>query len=293
MTMNSTKISTEINNTSENSMLEKFTLLDILLVIAENLRMLVFGPLIAGLIAFLCVTLLPKTYVSTAILKAEQVTASLMNSASVLDPVASNLGYTQKFELDEARLKLKKQIQVNFDSKDKLLNLTVQAETPQAAHALSQAILSQTYIKSQPRDSERMRLQKQLEQARIREKDANQSAQILAKKLESTNMTGASEVAQGYAQIIRVVQESQKAQADIEIQLNGIDSSALVQEPTLPSKHKESKRWLISILVAQAIAFFIIVYIFVNKSLINSKEDDNTTRKISDIKNALIKAVKF
>ncbi len=97
MTMNSTKISTEINNTSENSMLEKFTLLDILLVIAENLRMLVFGPLIAGLIAFLCVTLLPKTYVSTAILKAEQVTASLMNSASVLDPVASNLGYTQKF----------------------------------------------------------------------------------------------------------------------------------------------------------------------------------------------------
>ncbi len=293
MTMNSTKISTEINNTSENSMLEKFTLLDILLVIAENLRMLVFGPLIAGLIAFLCVTLLPKTYVSTAILKAEQVTASLMNSASVLDPVASNLGYTQKFELDEARLKLKKQIQVNFDSKDKLLNLTVQAETPQAAQALSQAILSQTYIKSQPRDSERMRLQKQLEQARIREKDANQSAQILVKKLESTNMTGASEVAQGYAQIIRVVQESQKAQADIEIQLNGIDSSALVQEPTLPSKHKESKRWLISILVAQAIAFFIIIYIFVNKSLINSKEDDNTTRKISDIKNALIKAVKF
>lgn len=291
--MNSTKISTEINNTSENSMLEKFTLLDILLVIAENLRMLVFGPLIAGLIAFLCVTLLPKTYVSTAILKAEQVTASLMNSASVLDPVASNLGYTQKFELDEARLKLKKQIQVNFDSKDKLLNLTVQAETPQAAQALSQAILSQTYIKSQPRDSERMRLQKQLEQARIREKDANQSAQILVKKLESTNMTGASEVAQGYAQIIRVVQESQKAQADIEIQLNGIDSSALVQEPTLPSKHKESKRWLISILVAQAIAFFIIIYIFVNKSLINSKEDDNTTRKISDIKNALIKAVKF
>jgi uncharacterized protein involved in exopolysaccharide biosynthesis len=105
---------------SEANAVEEFTLLDLLLVVVDNLRLLVLGPLLAGLLAFIWVSLAPKTYESTAILKANQATASLVNSASVLDPVAASLGLSKKLEVDDARLELKKQIKVNLNAKDNL-----------------------------------------------------------------------------------------------------------------------------------------------------------------------------
>ena len=88
---------------------------------------------VVGLLALAWASFIPKTYESTAILKAEQTTASLMLSAAVLDPIAANLGYTPKQEQDEARDKLKSQIKANVNAKDKLLTLTAQANSPQAA----------------------------------------------------------------------------------------------------------------------------------------------------------------
>jgi hypothetical protein len=280
-------------NPSETKAVEQFTLLDLLLVIVDNLRLLVLGPIVAGLIVFVGSSLIPKTYESTAILKAEQVTASLMSSASVLDPIAFKLGYTQKLETDEARLELKKQIQVHLNAKDKLLTLTAQAETPQTAQSLTQAVLDQTYVKSQPRDSEKLRLQKQLEQALEREKQASQSAQVLGKKLDSTNTAGASEVAQGYAQMMRVVQESQAAQGDIERQLNGLDSSALVQEPTLPTKYAAPKRGLLTVLAVQAAGFLLLIWVFARNSLRKSSRDNTAAQKLENLKASWRKALGF
>lgn len=222
--MNNPDLISQIASPSETNTIEQFTWLDLLLVIVENLRLLVLGPLVAGLVAFVGASLMPKTYESTAILNAEQATASLMNSASVLDPIAVDLGYTQKLGMDEARLKIKKEVQIHFNAKDKLLNVTAQAQTPQAAQVLVQAVLNQTYLKSKPRDSEKLRLQKQLEQAQNQEKQAYQSANILGKKLDTVAIAGGSDLVQGYAQMLRVLQESQEKQLDIEKQLNGLDS---------------------------------------------------------------------
>jgi uncharacterized protein involved in exopolysaccharide biosynthesis len=293
MTMITPDSTSEITNPNETNMAQQFTLLDLLLVIVENLRLLILGPLVAGLVAFGGATLMPKTYESTAILKAEQSTATLMNSASVLDSIAVSLGYTKRLDMDEARLNLQKEIHIHLNAKDKLLHLTAQAETPQAAQTLAQAILNQTFTNSQPRDSEKMRLQKQLEQAQTREKMAQQSADVMGKKLESITTGGSSEVAQGYAQMIRVVQESQAAQNDIERQLNGLDSSELVQEPTLPTKHKEIKRGLISFLAMQFVLFIIFLKITTSIAIKNSAENIDNIKKIENIKNTFKKSIYF
>jgi capsule polysaccharide export protein KpsE/RkpR len=195
--------------------------------------------------------------------------------------------------MDEARLNLQKEIHIHLNAKDKLLHLTAQAETPQAAQTLAQAILNQTFTNSQPRDSEKMRLQKQLEQAQTREKMAQQSADVMGKKLESITTGGSSEVAQGYAQMIRVVQESQAAQNDIERQLNGLDSSELVQEPTLPTKHKEIKRGLISFLAMQFVLFIIFLKITTSIAIKNSAENIDNIKKIENIKNTFKKSIYF
>ncbi len=268
---------------------DEISLLDLLQTIAENLRLLVIGPIVVGLLALAGASLWPKTYESTAILKAEQVTANLMLSAAVIDPIAANLGYTPKLDQDEARDKLKKVIKAN--AKDKLLTLTTQADTPQAAQTLAKAVLQQTYAQSQPRDSEKLSLQKQLAQAQAREKEATQTAQLLGRKMEGVGTTGASEVAQSFVQMIGVVKESQATQIGIERQLQGLDSSALVQEATLPTKHITPKQGLVTIMATLAAGFALLLFVFIRQALRNASQDAQSAEKLSAIQAAWRKAL--
>jgi uncharacterized protein involved in exopolysaccharide biosynthesis len=270
---------------------DEISLLDLLQTITENLRLLVIGPIVAGLLALAGASFWPKTYESTAILKAEQVMASLMLSAAVLDTIAANLGYTPKQEQDAARDKLKSQIKASYSAKDKLLTLTTQADNPQAAQALAKAVLQQTYAQSQPRDSEKLRLQKQLAQAQSREKEATQTAQLLGRKMEGGGTAGTSEVAQGYAQMIGVVKESQTTQIDIERQLQGLDDSALLQAATLPTKHAAPKRGIITIMAVLAAGFALLLFVFIRQALRNASQDVESAQKLSAIQAAWRKAL--
>jgi capsular polysaccharide biosynthesis protein len=270
---------------------DEISLLDLLQTIVDNLRLLVIGPILVGLLALGWASFLPKTYQSTAILNADQTTASLMHSAAVLDPIASQLGYTPLMSSDEARAELKAQVKANFSAKDKLLTLTAQANSPQAAQALAQAVLQQAYIQSQPRDSAKLRLQKQLTQAQTREKEATQTAQLLGRKLDAAGSAGASEVAQGYAQMIAVVKDSQNTQIDIERQLQGLDASALVQEATLPTKHSSPKRSMIATITALAAGFALLLFVLIRQALRNASQNEDTSQKIKALKASWGKAL--
>jgi capsular polysaccharide biosynthesis protein len=270
---------------------DEISLLDILQVVVDNLRLLVIGPMLAGLLALAVAWVWPKTYESTAILKADQTTASVMLSAAVLDPIARNMGYATTMSTDEARVKLAQQIKASINAKDKLLTLTVQANSPQVAQALAQAVLQQTYSQSQPRDSEKLRLQKQLVQAQAREKEATQTAQLLARKLDEAGGAGASEVAQGYAQMVGVVKESQNTQIDIERQLHGLDASALVQEATLPTKHATPKRSLVAIITTLAAGFALLLFVFIRQVLHNASHNEESAQKINALQAAWRRAL--
>jgi hypothetical protein len=90
----------------------------------------------------------------------------------VIDPIASRLSYTPQMPSDDVHKKIKEQIKASINNKDKLLTPNTQVNTPQAAQA--------------------------------RRKEATQTAQLLARKLDSAGGTSASKVAQGYAQMIEV-----------------------------------------------------------------------------------------
>lgn len=289
--MNTTDHLSAPANPSESNMVEQFTLIDLLLVIVENLRLLVIGPIVVGLIVFVTTSIWAKTYESTAILKAEQITASLMNSAAVLDPIASSLGYTLQMPQDDARNRLKDQVQARFNAKDKLITLTAQAQSPQAAQALGLAVLQQTFVQSQPRNTEKSRLEKQMEQAKVREKEASEAAKLLSKKMDSIGGAAATEVAQGYAQMMRVVQDSQAVQTTIEQQLIGLDASAIVQDPTLPTKHTEPRRGLVTVLAVQTAGFVLLLWVFMRHSFKNSGKKKQSAEKTKEIKMAWRKAI--
>ena len=270
---------------------DEISLLDLLQTIVDNLRLLVIGPLVAGLLALAAASFWPKTYESTAILKAEPIVVSIMLSAAVLDPIASSLGYTPQMPADDARAKLKEQIKANTNAKDKLLTLTARANTPQAAQALALAVLQQTYSQSQPRDSEKLRLQKQLAQAQAREKEATQTAQLLGRKLDSAGGASASEVAQGYAQMVGVVKESQNAQVEIEQKLQGLDASALVQEATLPTKHATPKRSLVAVIAALAAGFALLLFVLIRQAFRSASQNEESASKINALQASWRKAL--
>jgi uncharacterized protein involved in exopolysaccharide biosynthesis len=270
---------------------DEISLLDLLQTIVDNLRLLVIGPLVAGLLALAGASLWPKKYESTAVLGGDLTTVAIMQSAPVLDPIARSLGYTANLSADEARLKLKEQINASINTKDKLLTLKTTAETPQAAQALAKAVLELTYAETQPRDSAKERLLKQLAQAQTREKEANQTAILLAGKMEKTGGEVLFQVAQGYAQMIGVVKESQATQIEIERQLKGLDNSALLQQATLPTKHASPKRSLITIIAALAAGFALLLFVFIRQALRNASQDAESAQKLSAIQTAWRKAL--
>lgn len=270
---------------------DEISLLDILQVVVDNLRLLVIGPILAGLLALAGASLWPKTYESTAILRADQTTASVMLSAVVLDPIVRSMGDATTITTDEGRIKLAQQIKASISAKDKLLMLTVHADTPQGAQALAQAVLQQTFTQSQPRDSEKLRLEKQLAQAKAREIEATQTMQLLGKKLDAASGSGASEMAQGYVQMIVVVKDSQAAQLDIERQLQSLDASALVQQPTLPTKPVAPKPGLIAVLVTLAAVFVLLIFVFIRQTIHKVSQNRKLAQKLEALKAAWRKAL--
>jgi hypothetical protein len=201
------------------------------------------------------------------------------------------MGYATTMSTDEARMKLARQVKASINAKDKLLTLTTQADTPQAAQALAQAVLQQTFTQSQPRDSEKLRLEKQLTQAKAREAEAMQAMQLLVKKLDAADGSGAPDLAQGYAQMMGVVKESQAAQVDIERQLQSLDTSALVQLPTLPTKSVAPKLGLIAMLVTLSACFVLLIFVFVRQAINNLSENGKLAQKLEALQAAWRKAV--
>ena len=144
---------------------DEISLLDLALTVAENLRLLIIGPIAAGLVALGVSSFLPKTFESVAILnfadQPEKV-ASLTTSAAVLDPVAEQLGLTKSATKDAARAELRERVSMVVGRKDGLLTLTAKGESGEEAQALANAVLAQLFVSVASRGQDAIDLDKSL-----------------------------------------------------------------------------------------------------------------------------------
>lgn len=266
---------------------EEIDLLDILVTLAENIKLLIVGPLLVGLCALAIAFIVPKTFESIAVLKAEQATASLMTTAAVLDPVAESLGLTKEDSAEEARRMLREQIKVAMGRNDKLLTLTVSAPAPQQAQAIAQAVLQQTYVQSRPKGSELARLETQLKDAKARTKSAEDAAGTLLKRMESNGATTSTESARGYAELLNVAAAAQNQVAALQTQLEGVTDAQLIHAPTLPQKASKPKKGLIAIGATLAAGLALMLFVFVRQAVRGSAKDADAASKMARIRRAL------
>ena len=273
---------------------DEISLLDLALTVAENLRLLIIGPIAAGLIAFGISSSQPKTFESVAILNVidqPEKVASLVASAAVLDPVAEQLGLTKSATNDAARAALRGRVSMAVGRKDGLLTLTTKGESGEAAQALANLVLAQLYVAVAPKGQDVIDLEKSLTLARSLYADtqrvlARSSALIGEARSEAT----VSAALQGYADLAALQQALAIQIANDQRSLRGLSDTNLAQPPILPTQHVARKRSLISVLAALATGFALLLFVFIRKALANAAVSGDGER-VSQIKGYLLGVV--
>jgi hypothetical protein len=158
----------------------EISLLDLLIVVAENLKLLILGPFAAGLLALGIAFTLPQSYVSQAILAlpapapapapaptpTPTQAAAMMVSAIVLDRVVESLNLSKGQPIEVARKTLANEIKATV-GKDGLLRLDVSAPSAIQAQAIANTVIDNWLISTVPSGDDRADLEKRLSYAKL------------------------------------------------------------------------------------------------------------------------------
>jgi capsular polysaccharide biosynthesis protein len=258
-------------------------------VLTENIKVLVFAPIAVGVCALGVSFLAPQKFTSTALLRAEQQSATLVTSAAVLDPVIEKLGLNSRGSIEKSRAELHDRIKTTASAKDKIVTLDVSSTSPSQARDISNAILQQLFAQSRPRNSERDQLEILLKAAKLRAQKASEAASIVLNKLEIKSATPASlsEPARGYAELLNVVASAEIQISALETQLNGLNPSHVLQHPTLPEMASHPKKLFVS-LMSSLICLLLLMGFFCFKAAHSIQNANNlSTQKWKRVREAL------
>src|SRR5450830_478787 len=145
----------------------EISLLDLLITMAENLKLLILWPVLVGLLALAIGYSLPQRFTSQAILALPTTTptptpmqaAAMMVSPLVLDPVIQTLSLFPGITVESARVQLASQIKTTV-GKDGLLRLDATANTPLAAQKIANAVIDNWLKTTVPGEKDRADLEK-------------------------------------------------------------------------------------------------------------------------------------
>jgi uncharacterized protein involved in exopolysaccharide biosynthesis len=79
---------------------DEIDLLDLLVTVAESWKLLIFVPLLVGVLTFATVSTYQVSYQSNAILRLSEQEVAVLHSAPVLDPLLEPFGYMGQMGLE-------------------------------------------------------------------------------------------------------------------------------------------------------------------------------------------------
>ncbi|MDR0216264.1 MAG: lipopolysaccharide biosynthesis protein [Comamonas sp.] len=286
---------TSVISESVNKPDEELDLLDLLVTLAENWKLLLFTPIAAGLVALGISFALPKTYQSESSVQVERtgssfsapVAASLAMSADVLHTIAPVAGLDEGLTSEEIYKKLSKRIKVSVGKQDKLLNVVTEAKSPEAAQKLNQALLDTLFPFSKPRGIEKKQLEQQLGSEKKRLQEALKLEQDTGANIASgKSVTEAT--SRLYGELLSANSARQSAVLDMERRLGGLDNDDVVQAPTLPESSIKPKKSMIAIGATVATGFLLLLFVFARQALRSAQENSpEQAKKLSRIRQAL------
>ena len=274
------------------------SLLDLLVVVAENIKLLVLGPLLAGLVALGIAFVLPQSYVSQAILLISPPNspnspnsaqaAAMMTSPLVLDPIIAGDPELSGEPIETARKLLSSKLKAAV-AKDGLLRLDATASQPQAAQALANAVIDNWLKSTIPGDQDRADLEKRLSYANnalasvtmLLDKLSIDGAVSLGKPLTrgeaGTSLVGLGELQTRYLNDVLAIPRA----------LQGLSRDVVKQPPTLPTEPVSNKKALIAIMAVLAAGFALLLFVFMRQAWRNAAKDPAAASKIERLRSAV------
>lgn len=244
-------------------------LVDVLLTLAENLWLLVLGPLLAGALVYGLLFVVPQKFQSTATLRAEADVASYMTTATVLDATLNNLGFLKDLseeDAEQARTDLQKRVSTQVGRNDKLVTLTVTAKSPGAAQSMANEILTHTFSGLRPKGAELKRLEIQkaaLEQQISELQITSKTAQKLLDDTSPNANMGL--LAESISSLSAAQIRMQESLFAVERRMQGLTYEDLLQPPTLPKKAVAPKKGLTAFLTVLGTGFLLMVFVLIRQ----------------------------
>jgi LPS O-antigen subunit length determinant protein (WzzB/FepE family) len=281
---------------------DEISLLDILVVLSENIKLLIIGPILVAASAFGIASLLPKTYESTAWLRpvafqtgqsgqsgqsGQGIVANLTSQDTLRAFLQSSEGgkWSAGLGEQEALAKLQEAAKASYNAKQDYVSASITASTPAQAQALCQALI-QTGLESLKPAGQ---LKSQIT-ARINlEKKSIQEIQGIYTKLTAQLESQASN-AQGdkLVESLSLLQGRkdalQNSLLQLENQLAGYGEGILLQQATLPDKPISPKKFQITLISGMIAGFALLLWAFLRAALRAASDDPECASKLARIR---------
>jgi capsular polysaccharide biosynthesis protein len=270
---------------------DEISLLDILVTLAESWKLLVFGPLIAGVLAGALSFLWPKTYESVAIVRMSEAELALLNTAPVQDPLIEKFGLLPQFDgvQDDARQYLAKKLVGKVDKKTGLATITASANAPERAQELGKAALEALLTELLPKGKNKDQVEQQIlanERIIASSSDAIEQLQKQIGKAGQSD-AGLDVVMKHYATLSAEVTNKQLQNIELKKSLVVRGDEVFVQNASLPQRKVSPKLSLVVLFAILASCFALLIFVFVRKAWESAAQDAESASKLASIKRSL------
>lgn len=268
---------------------DEIDLLELLVVAADNIKLLILGPLIVGLFALGIAYQIPPTYESVSVLQAGKIKphsiSSLVQSADILESVAKELAIEQEMTPAQRVKNMRKQIVASVGRQDNLVTITAKASTPDKAHQLNQTILQHVYPLTRPvaMDAQSIR-----EQIRILKE--NLESNVLLEKTTS-KLLDSGRISDGTARLYAEVRNANLQRAidivNLESQLEGLGKDNLIQQPTVSDVPVKPLKGLIAVIAALVAGMVFLIFVFTRHAFRNACKNPEREDVLRRLRTAL------
>ncbi len=301
-------VSSTVENCASASVVDdEISLLDLLLVVAENFWLLVLGSCSAAVLGFVAAGFFQPTYVSKAVLHGERLlvvggkevplfspaeVAQLATSAATLSGAASALAQTgfaaeaQGLQAQAASGSSSGTVKASVVRNSPSISLEVSASNAPAAQATLQAVIDALLAQSRPQGDEFATLQANLQRDMATLERSRAIEASLAQQISSAGASGP-QAASAYGNVLAAITALSASVAEQQARLQGLPADSVLVPPTLPQQPAKPKRALITVLSGLVAGFVLLLWVFVRQSWRNAQADPAALEKIQRIRLAL------
>jgi hypothetical protein len=269
---------------------DTISLLDLLLVITENIKLLILGPIAIALIALAVTFELPQRYESESWLRMGEAAGPQFTSDDILIPLLEKTPWiTSEATNREVALEtLSKQIKTSFSKKDSVLKLTTQAPSPELAQQLNLALIDAYRAFSLPKGRSLEQIEQQIALTEGALKELGPIVQRVAINIDKvTPGTEGENVARAYISLAELKVARERALQDLNRQLLGFGEEVFAQSPSLPERPISRKRALVTILAGLASGMALLLFVFIRSAWRGAKQNPEDAGKIRRIRQSL------